>query len=42
MTTPEQFRTYLASPEGRRVECKAAIRSFHFEELGEVLRGTGK
>jgi len=33
MTTPDEFRALLESPEGRRVEFKTALRGFHFEEL---------
>ncbi len=33
MTTPEDFRSLLESPEGRRIEFKSASGGFHFEEL---------
>src|SRR3990172_3692928 len=33
MTRPEDFRAYLASPEGRHLEFKAATVGFHFEDL---------
>jgi len=33
MTTPEEFRSLLDSPEGSRVEFKAASGGFHFDEL---------
>jgi len=33
MTQPEDFRAYLESPEGRRLEFKAATGGFHFEDL---------
>jgi ATP-dependent DNA helicase RecG len=33
MTTPEEFRQLLDSPEGSRVEFKAASGGFHFDEL---------
>jgi ATP-dependent DNA helicase RecG len=33
MTTPEEFKTLLESPEGSRVEFKAAAGGFHFEDL---------
>ena len=33
MTTPEEFRALLDSPEGSRVEFKAASGGFHFDDL---------
>lgn len=33
MTTPKQFQSYLAAPEGARFEFKEAKRNFHFEEI---------
>jgi ATP-dependent DNA helicase RecG len=33
MTSREQFQGYLNTPEGSRIEFKAASRNFHFEEL---------
>ena len=33
MTTPDEFRALLESPEGSRVEFKAASGGFHFDEL---------
>ena len=33
MTTPEQFQEILDSPEGTRIEFKAASGTFHLEEL---------
>ena len=33
MTTPESFHKLLATPEGGRVEFKAATGGFHFEEF---------
>jgi len=33
MTSAEQFRVYLDSPEGSRIEFKEAKGNFYFEEL---------
>ena len=33
MTTPDEFRDILASPEGNRIEFKSAAGGYHFEEL---------
>ncbi|PIS35959.1 MAG: transcriptional regulator [Nitrospirae bacterium CG08_land_8_20_14_0_20_52_24] len=33
MISSEQFQAYLSSPEGSRIEFKAAAGGFHFEEL---------
>ena len=33
MTTPEQFESWLAEPEGVRLEFKSATRNFDFETL---------
>ena len=33
MTTPDEFRDILASPEGSRIEFKSAAGGYHFEEL---------
>lgn len=35
MTTPEEFRALLDSPEGGRIEFKAASGGFHFDELAK-------
>jgi ATP-dependent DNA helicase RecG len=35
MTTPEEFRALLDSPEGSRVEFKAASGGFHFDDLAK-------
>jgi hypothetical protein len=35
MTTPEEFRALLDSPEGSRVEFKAASGGFHFDYLAK-------
>jgi len=33
VTTPDEFRDILASPEGSRIEFKSAAGGYHFEEL---------
>lgn len=34
-TTPEEFASLLAAPEGSRIEFKSAINNYHFEKLLE-------
>jgi len=41
MTTPEQFRQYLAASENRNIEFKSASGGFHFEGLAKYCVALG-